>query len=242
MRIRLRDAQLTLATVGFERYAKTTRLDRLWSTSIQVTKVVNVDIGREITKEKERIGEALARVDAQRERLNQSAQRTGGDRAGAGALQQRHADNKVEGRPQPGRPGRTPQRANAGAAALRPQDQPPANARRRASAIRSSPWQRARHRRKSPPRATGLAQTMSASSSLGTNAPAASKSATGNATLHSRPGRSNAPRSDPRDKRIVICAGSSSRNWRVCSTTMSGSRGKCRCRRIVAPCTSLAVG
>jgi|SRR6516165_4041573 len=69
MRIRLRDAQLTLATVGFERYAKTTRLDRLWSTSIQVTKVVNVDIGREITKEKERIGEALARVDAQRERL-----------------------------------------------------------------------------------------------------------------------------------------------------------------------------
>ena len=88
MRIRLRDAQLTLATVGFERYAKTTRLDRLWSTSIQVTKVVNVDIGREITKEKERIGEALARVDAQRERLNQSAQRTGGDRTGAGALHQ----------------------------------------------------------------------------------------------------------------------------------------------------------
>jgi len=69
MRIRLRDAQLTLATVGLERYAKTTRLDRLWSTSIQATKVQNVDIGREITKEKERIGEALARVDAQRERL-----------------------------------------------------------------------------------------------------------------------------------------------------------------------------
>ena len=67
MRIRLRDAQLTLATVGLERYAKTTRLDRLWSTSIQVTKVQNVTIGREITKEKERIGEALARVDAQRE-------------------------------------------------------------------------------------------------------------------------------------------------------------------------------
>ena len=64
MRIRLRDAQLTLATVGLERYAKTTRLDRLWSTSIQVTKVANVDIGREITREKERIGEAIARVSA----------------------------------------------------------------------------------------------------------------------------------------------------------------------------------
>ena len=238
MRIRLRDAQLTLATVGFERYAKTTRLDRLWSTSIQVTKVVNVDIGREITKEKERIGEALARVDAQRESSPVSSANwrrlSGCSRATAKARGQ-------QGRPQPGRPGRTPQRADAGAAALRPQDQPPANARR-PSVIRSSPWQRARHRRKSPPLARALARTMSASSSLVTSAPAASKSATGNATLHSRPGRSNAPRSDPRDKRIVICAGSSSRNWRVCSTTMSGSRGKCRCRRIVAPCTSLAVG
>src|SRR5215472_8385464 len=38
---------------------------------------------------------------------------------------------------------------------------------------------------------------MSASSSLGTSALAASKSATGNSTPHSRPGRSNAPPSEP---------------------------------------------
>ena len=46
----------------------------------------------EITKEKQRIGEALARVDAQREKL--TAQRTGGDRACACALRQRHAGKK----------------------------------------------------------------------------------------------------------------------------------------------------
>ena len=48
----------------------------------------------EISKEKQRVSEALARVDGQREELANQLRRTGGDRACAGALQQRPAGKK----------------------------------------------------------------------------------------------------------------------------------------------------
>src|SRR5215469_13612862 len=89
------------------------------------------------------------------------------------------------------------QRGHAGAGVLRPENQLVAGAARRPWGIRSSPWQPARRSRKSLPHARELARTMLASSSPGTSGLAASKSATGNSTPHSLPGRSNAPRSEP---------------------------------------------
>ena len=88
------------------------------------------------------------------------------------------------------------QRGHAGAVALRPQNQLVTSAACRPSAIRCLPWQTARRSRKSPLHARGLARTMSASSLPGTSGLAASQSATGSSTPHSRRRRCNAPRSD----------------------------------------------
>src|SRR5215472_4794880 len=92
------------------------------------------------------------------------------------------------------------QRDDADAGVLRPENQRPTSAPHRPWGIRSSPWRPAKRSRKSPLHARALAQTTSASSLPDTNGLAASKSATGNSTLYSRPERTNAPRSDPRPK------------------------------------------
>ena len=119
---------------------------------------------------------------------------------------------RQEGEPQPTlRPRlRKPplQRDDAGAGTLPLQKRPPARARHRASAIRCLPWQPAKRSRKSPLHAKALAQTTSASSLPDTNGLVASKSATGNSTPRRRPGQSNTPRFDSRDKRIVGREGS----------------------------------
>src|SRR5215472_17697453 len=93
------------------------------------------------------------------------------------------------------------QRDLADAGALRRQNQPPASAPRRASTIRFLRWQLARHSRKLPPRARGLARTMSAPRLPGTNALAASKSATGNFTPHSALRGQKSPLSPQKNQR-----------------------------------------
>jgi hypothetical protein len=151
----------------------------------------------EIAKEKQRLSEALARVDAQREKL-------------VSELNELEATERVLARYTKGRPGRRtssakcrPQkdklplhRDDGGASAPQPEDRLASVARRRWG-IRSLPWQPAKRSRKSPPLARALAQTTSASSLPDTSGLAASKSATGNSTPHSRPERSHAPQSDP---------------------------------------------
>src|SRR5580700_7763612 len=147
----------------------------------------------EISKEKQRVSEALARVDAQREKL-------------AGELGELEATERVLTRYSKGVRARkmasasTPIAATkaaapadqAGARVLRPRSQPATGAALRASAIRSLPWQAARRSKKLPLHVRGLAPTMSAPPFPGTSGRAASKSATGSSTPRSRGGRSNA--------------------------------------------------
>ena len=68
-------------------------IDQSWSTSTlpQRCSMSTLD---EIAKEKQRVSEALARIDAQREKTFWPAQRTVGRRALARALQHRHAGEK----------------------------------------------------------------------------------------------------------------------------------------------------
>jgi hypothetical protein len=110
----------------------------------------------EITKEKQRVSEALARVDAQREKLTDH-------------LSELEATERVLARYSKGtpakkqpRPRRRPrqrrgllQRDHVDARALRSQNPLMTSAVRRPSAIRSLPWQTARRSRKSPPHARG---------------------------------------------------------------------------------------
>ena len=145
----------------------------------------------EITQEKQRVSEALARVDAQREKL-------------ASQLGELEATERVLARYSKGAPARrtgsaktsTAVKATAPAQSRRrPRNtaaKPAARRRpRRASAIRSLPWQTARRSRKSPRHATGFAPTMSASPSPGTNEPAASKSATASSMRRNRRSKPN---------------------------------------------------
>jgi len=151
----------------------------------------------EITKEKQRVGEALARVEAQREKLTSElneleatervlARYTKGTRAEKTAAAKTPATATKAAAP--ARP-RGRRRATAGKPAG-------AGAARRPWGIRSSPWQPARRSRKSPPHAREFARTMSASSSLGTSGLAASKSVTGSSMPHRQRGRRNLARSD----------------------------------------------
>ena len=151
----------------------------------------------QITKEKQRIGEALARVDAQRDKLTSQlseleatervlARYTKGTRAERRPQRRRRRQQ----RKQPLQPG------HAAAGVLLPENRRAAGAARRPWGIRSSPWQPARRSRKSPPHAREFARTMSASSSLGTSGPAASKSEMGGSTPHRQRGRRNLARSD----------------------------------------------
>jgi hypothetical protein len=156
----------------------------------------------EITKEKQRVTEVLARVDAQREKLaSQLSELEAAERVLARYTQGPSSRRTVPAQAvtaatnaaAPARSGRD--------SALRRQNSCAANAPHRASTIRSLPWQTARRSGKLPPRAKGLARTMSAPQLPGTSGLAASKSAMGNSTPHSRPGRSKPLRSDPRIKR-----------------------------------------
>ena len=152
----------------------------------------------EITKEKQRVGDALARVDAQRQKL-------------AGQLGELEATERVLARYRKGTgPRKTAlartrrqrrrllQRAHTGA--LGPQRQLLAVAPRPPSRTRCLPWRPARRNRKSLPHARALARPMSAPRSPGTNGLAALRSATGSSTPYRRARQSNAPRSDAERK------------------------------------------
>ena len=151
----------------------------------------------EITKEKQRLGEALARVDAQREKLT-------------GQLGELEATERVLTRYSKGTQAKrtpsakTPTMATKAADAARPRGRrrtttaKPAGDKRSLPSLGDQclPWQTARRSRKSQLHARGLLRTMSASSLPGTSGLAASQSATGSSTPHSRRRRCNAPRSD----------------------------------------------
>ena len=153
----------------------------------------------EITKEKQRVSEALARVDEQREKLTSQ-------------LGELDATERVLARYSKGRPAtktaaaKTPTTATKAAAPARARGRARtatagaagASVARPASAIRCLPWQPERRSRKSPERAGVLARTMLAPRLPGTSGPAASKSATVSSMPRSRRGRSNAPRSNTR--------------------------------------------
>jgi hypothetical protein len=151
----------------------------------------------EITKEKQRISEALARVDMQREKL-------------ARQLGELEATERVLARYSKGTQAKKPASARTPITATKPaaparrhgarprrlQNPLAANTVRRTSATRSLRWQPARRSRKSPLHARALAPTMSAPRFPGTSGRAASKSAMGNSTPYRQRGRSNRPRSD----------------------------------------------
>src|SRR5215469_8716877 len=105
----------------------------------------------EITKEKQRIGEALARVDAQREKLTSQL----GELEATERVLARYSKGS---RPRRTASAKTPTTATKTAAPARPRGRrratagKPAGAKRSSSTlgIRSSPWQPAKHSRRSP--------------------------------------------------------------------------------------------
>jgi hypothetical protein len=151
----------------------------------------------EITKEKQQIGEALVRLDAQREKLAGSSVNWRRLSVCSRAMAQARGQERWprRGRRLPRRR-RLLRRGQAGASALQSQGRLAASSPRRALMIKSLPWQPARRSRKLPPRAKGLARTMSAPRLPGTGGLAASRSATGSFTPRSRPEQRNARRSD----------------------------------------------
>jgi hypothetical protein len=146
----------------------------------------------EIANEKQRVMEALARVDAQREKLT-------------GQLEELEATERVLARYSKGAQTRKTASAKTPTAAAksavsgrsRTATARAAGSKRSSSSlsVRSLPWQSARHSGKSLLHARALAR-MSAASLAGTSGLAASKSATGGSTPRSRRRRANAPRSD----------------------------------------------
>src|SRR5215471_19164586 len=167
----------------------------------------------EITKEKQRIGEALARVDAQRDKLtSQLSELEATERVLARYTKGTRAEKIAAAK--------TPATATKAAAPARPRGRRRATVGKPAGGKRSSPTlgdqvlalATGKTQQEIAAACKELARTMSASSSLGTNGLAASKSATGNSTPRSPPGRSNARRSDPginRASASKVTAGSS---------------------------------
>jgi hypothetical protein len=162
----------------------------------------------EIAEEKQRIGEALARADAQREKLT-------------GQLSELEATERVLARYSKGTQtkkvaaAKTPT-ATTKAAPVRSRERRRPATEKSAGGKRSSSslgdqvlaLATARRSRKSPQHARELARTMSAPPFRGTSGLAASSSATGSSMPRSRRGRSNAPRSDPGTRRLAAAAGS----------------------------------
>src|SRR6516165_3897306 len=159
------------------------KIDQSWST-YSLSRRRRMPTLDEITKEKQRIGEALQRVDTQREKL-------------ISQLRELEATERVLARHtkgvQPRKTASAKMRTTATEAAA------PARScgRRRTSMIGSLRGQRARRSSKSPQRARGFAQTASAPPLPDTSALAALKSVTGRSTPDSRRGQRNLPRSDP---------------------------------------------
>jgi hypothetical protein len=163
----------------------------------------------EITKEKQQVSEALARADAQREKLiGQLGELEAAERVLARYSKARGQGGGLQSRRRQRQRRRRRRRNHVGAHAPGLQKQLASGAARRAWAIRCLPWQPARRSRKSLPRARVLARIMSASSLPGTSGRAASKSATGCSTPPNRCGRSNSPRSEIRLKRLPAAGGS----------------------------------
>jgi hypothetical protein len=151
----------------------------------------------EITKEKQRLGEALARVDAQCEKLTRQ-------------LNELEATERVLARYSTGTQAKKTSSAKmptTGAKAAAPAR---LRGRRRLATAKSAGGSRsspslndqvlalapARRSKKSPLHARALARTMSAPRLPDTSGLAASKSAMGSSMPHSRAGRSNASRSE----------------------------------------------
>jgi len=172
-------------------------IDQFWST-YSLSHRRRMSTLDEIAKEKQRVSEALARVDEQREKLtNQLGELDATERVLARYSKGRPA-RKTAARRRPRQQRRLLRRERRGARALRLQERLAASVARPASAIRCLPWQPERRSRKSPERAGVLARTMLAPRLPGTSGPAASKSATESSISRSRRGRSNAPRSNTR--------------------------------------------
>ena len=136
----------------------------------------------EITKEKQRVGEALARIDAQREQLSSQlseleatervlARYSKGTRAGRPAAARSATTTKAAAPARSGRRGRTAKAAGG---------------KRTAVSLGDQVLALATGRKKSPPHAKGLDRTMSVSSSQGTSGPGASRSATGSSMPRTR--------------------------------------------------------
>ena len=153
----------------------------------------------EISKERQRVSEALARVDAQREKL-------------VGQLGELEATERVLARYSKGprarkmASARTPIAATKVAAPARSDGCPRTTPAKPAGDKCSSPSLRdqvlalaaVRRSRKSPLHARALAPTMSVPRLPGTSGRASSKSAMGNSTPYRQPGRTNRPRFDDR--------------------------------------------
>jgi hypothetical protein len=159
--------------------------------SAQKVRMTTLD---EITKEKQRLSEALARVDAQHEKLISLLS----ELEAAERVLARYTIGTQTRKAAPARTTTTTTKVATIARAVvggpQPLDRLAASPAQRAWAIRFLPSQPARRSRKLLPHAKGLARTMSAPRLPGTSGLGASRSATGSSTLRSRPARSNARR------------------------------------------------
>ena len=161
------------------------KVDRSWST-FTLSRRQRMSILDEITKEKQRVSDALGRFDVQREKLTSQLNEL---EATERVLARYSKGTQARKTAQPQQRGPVQRRDVGGG--LQPQDRPAASVAHRVSTIRFLPWQPARRSKKSPLHARALARTMSAPRLPGTSGPAASKSAMGSSMPHSRLERSN---------------------------------------------------
>jgi len=155
----------------------------------------------EITKEKQRIVEALARAEAQREKLTGQL---GELEAAERVLARYSKGTRLERLPQPRRRLRRRRQLlhrDQGTRAPVPKNQLAASAPHSLLAIKCLLWQMAGRSEKLPRHARELARTMSAPPLPATSGLAASKSATGSSTPVRRRRRCSAPRRDSGMKR-----------------------------------------
>jgi hypothetical protein len=151
----------------------------------------------EITKEKQRISEALARIDAQRDKL-------------AGELSELEATERVLARYSKGTPSNRTSARKAPTTAREGAAQAQSTGRRRTTTAKSARGDRGspsltdqvlafatgKTQQEIAQHAKALARTMSAPPSPGTSGPAASRSGTASSMPSTRRQRSNTPRSD----------------------------------------------
>jgi hypothetical protein len=172
-------------------------IDQSWSTFALPLRY-RMSALNEITREKQRISDALARVDAQREKLSGLRELE----ATARVLARYSEGTQTRKRASAKAPTTLLQHDQVGSRAPRSRNQLAASAVCRTSLTKSLPWPLARRSRKSPLHARALAPTMSALPFPGTSGPAESRSVTGSSTPRGRPERSDTPRSDSIEKRV----------------------------------------